>query len=888
MATFGKFETVRELSSFHGADVYVARQNGESPPRDYVVKVFALNHSFGDDEQTKTDLQPLVSDLNRTFTQRISVQKMAAANSPRVAPIIDSGSDNQGPWYATRFYPRTLQKMILGKVNLSPDCILHIIRAVTEGAIALRMAGGRSHGNLKPANVLLGASAKITSAEVVVTDPMPGEISSAADFEVADLQAIGRIIYQLVRRRELADAEQWMTLPIQMSREWTDTFGKDAQAWLDLCNRLLECRSLDFYSLDRLASDLKGLQPKAVLSPALIVGAVVLVVAAMGVAFGMRGRKAAPAAAPAAQGPKPARTNAPPRRVFYGAVVLNSEPSGAHVIVDDQEVGVTPFKTNQVVGDEVHYELDMKDPNYKLKSKDITVHTNGETVNIIIVMEVKQHNRKGTVVFECTPFIRDVTSQVWRVNGKALTMVWPSDAEPMPEMGTETDLAPGEYVFRSKYDGGYVEWPEQESKFTVLEDHATHVTNDFRHGTVIIDSDPEGASVWLGTRKLGETPLPRISRYWPPGRLTLRFEKDQFDTTNVTVTVREGGTNDVAPHMVNSSGVVILTTDPAGAEIFDGNGQSRGRTGADGALAPLALTAGPNRFVARYAGLDDLATNVLVQKGQTTRYALNLNYAKVILQVDPPTAKVTWPFGTITGNSNYLFYQKPGAAVRYNVTAPGLVTSNLVATVASGTQTYSVRLSPPQAADTGPNKNLFGIDLVQLKPDFWVGKYDVTQWQYQQTMGNNPSTFHTSSNLPVDSVSWNDAQAFCQRLTESNRLSGQFHTNLVFRLPTRAEWENTIALEEASNPPRDTNSVVYKRTEPAPVGSLKPDARGLYDVRGNVWQWLQDSTSPPQAQQAGSGFDSSYLSKPPLCYRSGDPGVGTPNGGFRVVLAAAH
>ena len=127
---------------------------------------------------------------------------------------------------------------------------------------------------------------------------------------------------------------------------------------------------------------------------------------------------------------------------------------------------------------------------------------------------------------------------------------------------------------------------------------------------------------------------------------------------------------------------------------------------------------------------------------------------------------------------------------------------------------------------------------VTLTKPFYMGKYEVTQEQWQSVMGNNPSQIK-GVRLPVTNVSWNDSQAFIKRLN-ANGKGG-------YRLPTEAEWEyacragTTTAYSFGDTiTPNDENIKSSGFNKPISVGSCKPNAFGLYDMHGNVCEWCED------------------------------------------------
>ncbi len=130
-----------------------------------------------------------------------------------------------------------------------------------------------------------------------------------------------------------------------------------------------------------------------------------------------------------------------------------------------------------------------------------------------------------------------------------------------------------------------------------------------------------------------------------------------------------------------------------------------------------------------------------------------------------------------------------------------------------------------------PLTNRIGMVMIRVPAGFWAGQHEVTQAEYEKVMGTNPSKFR-GARLPVQNVNWNDAMEFCRKLTELERPAGR-----VYRLPTEKEWEQLVAdatLDDAVTGRFDKDG---KGLGPAEVGSRKPNQLGLYDIRGNMWEW---------------------------------------------------
>ena len=193
---------------------------------------------------------------------------------------------------------------------------------------------------------------------------------------------------------------------------------------------------------------------------------------------------------------------------------------------------------------------------------------------------------------------------------------------------------------------------------------------------------------------------------------------------------------------------------------------------------------------------------------------------------------------------------------------------------------------------------------VRISEPYYIGACEVTQGEYQKVMGSNPSHFSPAgggkekvkeldaARLPVDSVSWEEAVEFCRKLSE---LAAEKQAGRVYSLPTEAQWEyacragtttpfhygeqlNSRQANFDGNTPYLKREDVIKGVDPAtiagpylkrtaPVGSYEPNAWGLYDMHGNVWEWCSDWFNPvyykksPEADPGGPEQGSRKVSR---------------------------
>lgn len=170
---------------------------------------------------------------------------------------------------------------------------------------------------------------------------------------------------------------------------------------------------------------------------------------------------------------------------------------------------------------------------------------------------------------------------------------------------------------------------------------------------------------------------------------------------------------------------------------------------------------------------------------------------------------------------------------------------------------------PPGTFMMGNNRLGIRRHEEKIAKPFYLGKYEVTQEQWQAVMGNAPSLHKGPPKRPVERINWDDCQAFLQKLNEKFGDSG-----MRFGLPTEAQWEwacragTTMRIDSTDNPDKiseygwfGTNSGL----ETHPVGEKKPNKWGLYDMHGNVSEWCADNATNMADEQlpegAGSGGD---------------------------------
>ena len=198
---------------------------------------------------------------------------------------------------------------------------------------------------------------------------------------------------------------------------------------------------------------------------------------------------------------------------------------------------------------------------------------------------------------------------------------------------------------------------------------------------------------------------------------------------------------------------------------------------------------------------------------------------------------------------------------------------------------------------------------VTLTSGFWMSDHEVTQDEYQAIVGTNPSRFKGPSH-PVDQVSWLEAVDYCNKLTNRERNAGRIKAQQAYRLPTEAEWEYAARAGTTGARYGELNAIAWHydnhlaTPESQPVRQKLPNAWGLYDMIGNVFEWcadwswaykLEEQLDPQgptlstgsRVMRGGSWGNSSQACRS-ACRLQDSPVTSSYCGGFRPVLSSVR
>jgi|GEM_PF-4874069 len=259
MARWGAYETVREIAQTRMGAVWLAHAAGSvSHAADrYVIKTTESSFQLGDAQTEQAEVQ--------AFVDAASEQKrLREAGVAKLVQVFEVGREGEAAYVALEHMPRSAQKFAAGKVKLDPRALRAIVGGVLDGLMQLReQGGGRAHGNLKAANVLLSGDAtdhSVRAEQVFLDDIAPVKSLKPKD-AVEDIRALGRIVHQLVTHRVMKEGPGFTAT---MSADW-QVLGGDGVWWFDFSTRLMDAGvGKAAPTLDAVRDELSAYKPKAV------------------------------------------------------------------------------------------------------------------------------------------------------------------------------------------------------------------------------------------------------------------------------------------------------------------------------------------------------------------------------------------------------------------------------------------------------------------------------------------------------------------------------------------------------------------------------------------------------------------------------------------------
>ena len=745
--TYGNFVVEGPLEGAGG--VYLAWQRGSPGRTDYVVKIVPLPKS--------TRAEP--DGLAARKLDAIALQDRVAADwDGVVAPILDRPAKLQDvrdalaqgeAWFVTRRYDLSLKSYLEGLNGTPPsaELIKRICSAVTRGSLAFKQSGTpgggrRSHGNLKPSNVLIRGVPLRLSSELVVMDPALGArtdqtLEARRDLETSyeqlDLESVGRILFQLVAGRLLPDNWNWAqawSSPEAKPTAWRKVFGKNAGKWRELCQRLLAPDSgATRLTLSGLEAELENMP---VTEPGLrrpgvwvIASAVVLIAIAF---FILRNRKK--------EGQILIKSNVEELDVIVQRKGDLSGPAKAR-LSSGQGAGQFVFKSAPGVYDleitptGLHSNLPPRKATVDLESgKEVPLQMEFEFAPVEFASNpeatVEWHRLgKSPGVLGRTPFTTILPAGeyyfVFTNAGYLNKSVWADLAETNKVTAIMEKQYEGELTLdlRSEVDRRFhktvfllndqeterffsfkphleyklkvippMPWQALETNL-VLPPKNSSYTFSPAYGTVFLDyRDPilSKAEVWLtGSDPEGKLGLVGEELFrLPPGSHQLQFDSAELGSSTVRVDVKPGTTNTVPVKLEPPPVSLTLTTSLDGTQVLT-NGQPAGVIGPN-ASAPLLLKANvEHRIEITFSNvLGALPSEQIRIRGTPSQQITTnvpLKYGILVFKIQPSTATIRRGGEKLPAT---VAVQAPGKPVEYEFSAPNHRSVTKIVEVADG------------------------------------------------------------------------------------------------------------------------------------------------------------------------------------------------------------
>ncbi|MFT5467979.1 MAG: hypothetical protein ACI8UO_003087 [Verrucomicrobiales bacterium] len=403
--------------------------------------------------------------------------------------------------------------------------------------------------------------------------------------------------------------------------------------------------------------------------------------------------------------------------------------------------------------------------------------------------------------------------------------------------GKVSDLPTDAYQLTLKRDG----WPEVQRSISILEDKTTEIIHDYPEGGLSATSLPDGVEVWMKspTQKeatlAGKTPL--NLKNLPEGDYQVVLKPSEGDEKASKVKIEVAKVAKV--HGSWQKLPVQITSDPPGATIFLGSGRLMGEGNFSETPMTVLLLEGEYDLLGTNPGLKDLKLTIKVAGDRNNNVAnFPFEHGSVKITSEPSGAEV-YVGQQLLGTTPMLAKNLKPDDYQFKLRKERYGDRTVNDFVRNGRQTdINVKLNYDPMPTVGQDFTNSVGQRMKWVPAIkgWVETTETSQFSYSAVMDNNPSLIK-GDRLPVNNVSWNDAKKYCERLSLDDGAQGLIPAGYAYRIPMDAEW--TIIADKTTLEQSVTSNESPRETI-AQIASLEPNALGLYDTRGNVWEWCLD------------------------------------------------
>ncbi|MFZ5572355.1 MAG: PEGA domain-containing protein [Thermodesulfobacteriota bacterium] len=535
-------------------------------------------------------------------------------------------------------------------------------------------------------------------------------------------------------------------------------------------------------------------------------------------------------------------------RPTIGDIAVDSKPPGAEVYLDDKKLGMTPTTLTDVK--EGPHTLMLKKDGFDEWRKEIEIVALKRS-EVIAELE----SLYGGLEVTSTPEEAEVYLDGKKFGQTPVTL---------------QQVKKGERTIVVKKEG-YEDW-EQKVKIASGESIKLFAELGEVYGSLLIESRPAEADVYLDGRKQGKTPL-TLERVKEGGQ-EIEITREGYLSWKEKVTVKPGATVQIMADLNAAYGSLNISSRPEGATVLI-NGKNEGKT-------PLTVSNLKSGRLQVEVGMDcheSIIRDIVIPAGKSAESAFELKSICGGMSVVSEPAGAKWflnekPQGNTPGQLKGL--EKGKYTVKITKT-DHIDWVGIVEVKPDATETVEAKLEPvpPKVGDyyKDPVTGMMftwveggcysmGSPATESARDtdegpvhevcvngFWMGIFEVTQAEWKQIMGGNPSFFNKGGNYPVENVSWISVQSFIGRLNQrlKDKLGKAARSSDYYRLPTEAEWEFAARERGGSLPYSGGNQVNAvgwnkgnsKRTS-HPVGKKVPNNLGIFDMSGNVYEWVED------------------------------------------------